>query len=613
MPSLIPRETIAAIKEKADIVEIIRANVILKERGRNYVGLCPFHAEKTPSFTVTPERGQYYCFGCGASGDAIKYLQEIQGKNFAQTVLDLANQYDIEIPDYSPEERALYEKQISHKTTLLKIVELAANAYRACLNLPDGQQALNYLKGDRQLSLTTINDFKLGYAPDSPTRDRLHQYLLKHGYSAEMQGEAGLIKQRDDGKWVDRFRDRVIVPIYDAFGRPIAFGGRSLNGFGAKYINSPENPLYHKGDSLYGISQARKAIGEQKSAIVVEGYFDVITLHQAGMRNVVAAQGTAFSEANAKLLARYKAERITFNFDSDDAGNTAVDRAIANLGRLIFGGAINVGILRLPDGHDPDSFLKAFSAQDYRVAVGRSPNYFDWQLARLTEGDLSDPETFSKSADQMVKFLRQIVEPNRRGFYLQQCAEILSRGDSSALALQAEALVLRLRQAQTKPTPSLPEAKLPLRQQSEQLALRLYVYHVDCRTFLRDAMDRVSFTYPETIALWESITAIEGEYNNDFCEDEGNVLLSLLEGSECGNPLLHSFNLSSPDLRIFQSLSVMERDDWEQKRLALLAELKTISPVDCPELFRAVQGRLFEAISKIKYFDDWRKTIITED
>ena len=428
-----------------------------------------------------------------------------------------------------------------------------------------------------------------------------------------MQGEAGLIKQRDDGKWVDRFRDRVIVPIYDAFGRPIAFGGRSLNGFGAKYINSPENPLYHKGDSLYGISQARKAIGEQKSAIVVEGYFDVITLHQAGMRNVVAAQGTAFSEANAKLLARYKAERITFNFDSDDAGNTAVDRAIANLGRLIFGGAINVGILRLPDGHDPDSFLKAFSAQDYRVAVGRSPNYFDWQLARLTEGDLSDPETFSKSADQMVKFLRQIVEPNRRGFYLQQCAEILSRGDSSALALQAEALVLRLRQAQTKPTPSLPEAKLPLRQQSEQLALRLYVYHVDCRTFLRDAMDRVSFTYPETIALWESITAIEGEYNNDFCEDEGNVLLSLLEGSECGNPLLHSFNLSSPDLRIFQSLSVMERDDWEQKRLALLAELKTISPVDCPELFRAVQGRLFEAISKIKYFDDWRKTIITED
>lgn len=614
MPSLIPRETIAAIKEKADIVEIIRANVILKPRGREYLGLCPFHSENTASFTVSPDKGAYYCFGCGASGDAIKYLQAIEGKTFSQTILDLAAQYQVEIPDYSPEEKEKYEQQVGRKSTLQKIMALAVNAYRYCLKSPEGQGAMAYLTADRQLTKSTIDAFELGYAPQTPIRDRLHQYLLKHGYSAEIQAEAGLIKEQDDGQWIDRFRDRIIIPIYDVFGRPIALGGRSLNDYGAKYINSPETPLYHKSDSLYGVSQARKAIGEQKSAIVVEGYFDVIALHQSGIKNAVAAQGTAFSESNAKLLARYKAERITLNFDGDAAGDLAIERAIANMGRLIFAGEINVGILRLPSGHDPDSYVRVFSPQQYRVSVARSPNYFDWQLAKFTEGDLSNAEDFSRSADQMVKFLQQIIEPNRRGFYLQQCAEILSRGDSSALAIQAEALVSRLRTRIVKPAITLTSARLPLRQEAERLAIRLYIYYVDCRHILRDAMEReVTFTYEETEHLWSAITAIEAEYNNDFTDDPGNVLLSLLESTESGNPLLHPYNLSSPDLRIFQSLAVMERDIWDTKRIQLLTELKTISPIDCPELFRAVQGRLFEAIAMIKQLDGWRKTVITDD
>ena len=288
VPSLHP-DTIKEVKAKADIYEVVSSYVVLKKQGKDYQGLCPFHQERSPSFTVSPSKQMYYCFGCQAGGGAVNFLMEINKQSFAEVILDLARQYQVSVKTLAPEKRQELQRQLTEREQLGEIMAVAANFYQHALSQLQGQAALAYLKEQRQISADTIKDFQLGYSPAS--WDTLYQYLtITKKFSAKLVEAAGLIVPRKEGSgYYDRFRDRLMIPIWDVNGRVIAFGGRSLGDAQPKYLNSPETPLFDKGKTLYGLNLAKDAIKKEDRAVVVEGYFDVIALHAVGITSAVAS------------------------------------------------------------------------------------------------------------------------------------------------------------------------------------------------------------------------------------------------------------------------------------------------------------------------------------
>ncbi|NEP41560.1 MAG: DNA primase, partial [Okeania sp. SIO2H7] len=299
------QDTITEVKERADIYDVISEHIVLKKRGKDYVGLCPFHEEKTPSFTVSTSKQMYYCFGCGAGGNALKFLMEVGKSSFSDVVLDLARRYQIQIKTESPENRQEFQRQISLREQLYEILAMANSFYQHALRQSQGKIALEYLKFSRQITEETIQKFQLGYAPNG--WETIYGYLVEQkGFPVELVEKAGLILPRKSGNsYYDRFRDRLMIPINDAQGRVIGFGGRTLSDEQPKYLNSPETELFDKGKTLFCLDKAKTAISKLDKAVVVEGYFDAIALHAAGINNVVASLGTALSSIQIKQLLRY--------------------------------------------------------------------------------------------------------------------------------------------------------------------------------------------------------------------------------------------------------------------------------------------------------------------
>ena len=341
-PRLHP-DTIEEVKEKIDIYDIVSDYVVLKKRGQNHVGLCPFHQEKTPRFTVNQSKQMYYCFGCGEGGNGIKFLMEIGQQSFSQVVLELANRYQVPLKTLEPEKRQEVQKELSLKEQLYEIVAVTSNFFEHALRETLGENALNYLIEKRKLQPETIQKFNLGYAPSG--WETLYRYLVEQKrYPIALVEEAGLIKPRKKGNgYYDTFRDRLMIPIKDIQGRVIAFGGRSLTDDEPKYLNSPETPLFNKGKTLFALDQAKSSIRSFDKVIVVEGYFDAIALHSAGITNTVASLGTAFSESQLKQLLRYSdSKEVIFNFDADQAGIKATERAIKEIESLIYSGQFSI-------------------------------------------------------------------------------------------------------------------------------------------------------------------------------------------------------------------------------------------------------------------------------
>ncbi len=302
-PRLHP-DTIEEVKQRADIVDVISEHVVLRKRGKDFVGLCPFHTEKSPSFTVSPSKQMYYCFGCQAGGGAIKFLMELGKQSFGDVVLELAQRYQVPIKTLEPEQRQQLQRQLSLREQLYEILALTARFYEHALRQSQGHQALEYLQSQRRLREETIQQFGLGYAPAG--WETLYRYLVedKH-YPVQLLEQAGLIRRRREGEgYYDYFRDRIIIPIRDPNGRVIGFGGRTLTNEQPKYLNSPETELFNKGKTLFALDQAKNAIAKQDQGIVVEGYFDAIALHAAGITNAVASLGTALSLAQVRQLLR---------------------------------------------------------------------------------------------------------------------------------------------------------------------------------------------------------------------------------------------------------------------------------------------------------------------
>ncbi len=419
MGRYIPPELKDTIQFGNDIVEVISSYLPLKRSGRNFKSLCPFHAEKTPSFSVNPEKQIFHCFGCGAGGDVFSFIMRQENLTFPEAVALLARRAGIELPESRPGAR-------SRKEVLLKIHSLALEYYRwALLESSTGRRAREYLAG-RKIGRDTVERFKLGYAP--PSWDGLVRLAAKRKQETPALIEAGLAvpRRRGDGCY-DRFRDRLIFPVFDVQGRTIAFGGRVLDDSQPKYINSPETPLFEKGRVLYGLNLAKEMIAEKGEALLGEGYFDVVRAHQEGIENMVCAQGTAFTPRQAQLLKRYT-ERIVTAFDADVAGEEAVFRSLSVFLEKDF----EVRVLSLPRGSDPDSFIARHGAAAFQKAAAAAVPLLDFILESLLKR--FDPSTDGGKIEivrRMLEAVSRLGSPVLRDGYLLKLARRLGVSPAS--------------------------------------------------------------------------------------------------------------------------------------------------------------------------------------
>ena len=528
-PRLHP-DTIEEVKQRADIVDVISEHVVLRKRGKDYVGLCPFHDEKSPSFSVSPTKQLYYCFGCNAGGNAMKFLMELGKRSFSEVVLDLARRYQVSVKTLEPEQHQELQRQLSLLEQLYEIVALATEFYKHALRQPQGQQALTYLKVTRRLEEETIQQFQLGYAPAG--WNTIYKYLVEQkGKPVQQVEQAGLIKPRKEGGgYYDRFRDRLIIPIHDTQGRVIGFGGRSLGDEQPKYLNSPETELFDKGKTLFALDKARDAIAKQDQAVVVEGYFDAIALHAAGITNVVASLGTALSQEQVRQLLRYtESKQIVLNFDADAAGTKASERAIGEIATLAYQGQVQLRVLNLPDGKDADEFLShaADAAEKYRQLLLNTPLWLDWQIDQLLVGkDLKQADQYQQVAQKMLNLLSKInpeniSNDNTRTHYISYCAQLLGGGNDQLRRQIEENLIAQVRRQQRplakgsrekKELPALPVAgDRNLLEQAEALLLRIYLHCPEYRQAIIDTLEDqdLLFSLSHHRFLWQQILELQ--------------------------------------------------------------------------------------------------------
>lgn len=397
----IPEEIIEKIKENNDIVEIIQEKVNLKRSGANYTGLCPFHSEKTPSFSVSRQKQIYKCFGCGEGGNVITFLMKTQKLNFEEAIRILAQRAGIEIPEENEEQTGARLA----KETLENINRTAARFYFD--NLRQNPKARSYFL-NRGIEEATITKFGLGFAPDS--WDALYKHLLAKGYRDEDIKSSGLMSGQDRGKCYDRFRNRLIFPVFDYRGRVTGFGARVFDDSKPKYLNSPETLLFHKGTNLYGLNFALKSLkNDDDTLIVVEGYMDCISLHQAGIYQAVAALGTALTAAQARLMKRYVKKVIT-SFDADAAGQTATLRGL----EILVNEGFEVRILEIPDGKDPDDYIKAHGQAAFKALMANALSFTEFQIRNAGFGlDLrkeEDKVTYFKNLEPVLGNLSGIEQ-----------------------------------------------------------------------------------------------------------------------------------------------------------------------------------------------------------
>ncbi len=373
---MIPSSFLETLLARVDIVEVIGQRLKLKKSGANYFACCPFHGEKTPSFSVSPSKQFYHCFGCGAHGSAITFLMQYEGLSFREAVQALAQEVGLTVPNVAPERSAaLGEQQKSEREALLAVMARAAEFYQR--QLPRSPEARQYLER-RGVSAEIIARFGLGYAPD----DWQALATIFPHYQDETLAHAGLVIDHESGRRYDRFRHRIIFPIHDRKGRVIAFGGRVLDGSEPKYLNSPETPLFEKGRELYALPLARDGIRTHGYAIVVEGYMDVLALHQAGLDNAVAVLGTAATAQHVKTLLAMT-DTLVFCFDGDEAGRRAAWRALENALEVLRDDTI-VRFAFLPEGEDPDTLVRQEGAAAFAERLKNAPTLTQYLLDTLT-------------------------------------------------------------------------------------------------------------------------------------------------------------------------------------------------------------------------------------
>lgn len=413
---MISRTTIDQVMDSMRIEDVVGDYVSLKRRGSNLLGLCPFHNEKTPSFNVSPSKGIFKCFGCGQAGNSIKFLMELEKFSYPETIKYLAKKYNINVEeDEQPDE---VKQEMHERESMLLVNQWASSFFQEQMwETEQGQTiALSYFR-ERGFTDETIREFGLGFHPDGYTL--LADAAKKAGYNLTYLAKTGLSIEKD-GRYFDRFRDRVMFPIRNSSGKTIGFGGRILGNDKkvAKYLNSPESDVYHKSSVLYGLFEARKAISNEDEAILVEGYTDVISLHQAGIKNAVASSGTSLTTDQIRLIRRYT-QNVTILFDGDSAGIKASFRGLD----MLLEQGLNVKIIPLPEGEDPDSFARANSTAFLKEHIRReAQDFISFKTSVLQEEAAGDPIKTAGMIREVVHSLALIPDPILRSLFLKECS-----------------------------------------------------------------------------------------------------------------------------------------------------------------------------------------------
>ena len=405
------------VRERSDIYSVVSRYVPLTLKGNKYWACCPFHGEKTASFTITPEKGLFYCFGCHAGGNVFKFISMIENISYFDAIKLQAERLGIALPTQNKSKEEL-EREDKEKI-LYRINEAARKFYHDMLKTPHGNTGRKYFNA-RGITSETIENFNLGYAPSG--WDNLMNELLKQGFTAEQLLEAGVVsKSQKSGKYFDRMRERVIIPITDLHGRVVAFGGRILDDStqkdAPKYLNSPESAIFKKGNLLFGLDKSNRAILDKKFAIVVEGYMDAIALFSAGFENVTASLGTAFTEEHAKLLRRYT-HKIIFCYDSDDAGQRATMRALPITEKA----GLNVSVITVPDGKDPDEFIRKHGREKFSELIENALPILDYRLKYILKS--ADITTLAGKVDALKKILPVVANTNDSAIIAEYCKKL---------------------------------------------------------------------------------------------------------------------------------------------------------------------------------------------
>lgn len=425
---MILRETIDEVKNRVDIVDVISDFITLKKSGQNYKGLSPFTNEKTPSFFVVPGKGIFKDFSSGKGGDSFTFLMEHEGMSYVEAIRFLAKKYGVEVKETEASERE--SDQQSEREGLYILMNYAREYYHnILLQHEEGQSiGLSYFR-ERGFNDKTIEKFELGYALNG--WENFSKEALSKGYSQDLLEKTGLVVKKDDGSSYDRFRGRVIFPVHNISGKVIAFGARMLGKEKnqPKYINSPETEIYHKSNVLYGLFQAKNAIRQNDNCYLVEGYTDVISLHQAGVDNVVSSSGTALTEEQIKLIRRFS-ENVTVLFDGDAAGIKAALRGID----LILKGGLNVRVVLFPDGEDPDSYSRKLGTTDFQNFLKQNRKDFISFKADLYAAEAGiDPIRKAESIKEIVTSIAIIPDPVKRSVYIQETSNLLKIGEGVLL------------------------------------------------------------------------------------------------------------------------------------------------------------------------------------
>lgn len=402
-----PDSLVEEVRQRNDIVDVISSYVRLTKKGSNYFGLCPFHNEKTGSFSVTPSKQMYYCFGCGAGGNVLTFIMEYENYSFSEAIEFLAKRAGIALPEI---DEAAEKKKDNKRSRLLEINKEAGKYYYAMLRSENGKRAHEYFKG-RGLSDETMQRFGLGYA--RPSKNETYRYLKSKGFSDEDLRDSGLFNFKENQGMMDKFWNRAIFPIMDTNHRIIGFGGRVMGEGEPKYLNSPETVIFDKGRNLYGLNHARTS--RKKNMILCEGYMDVISLHQAGFTNAVASLGTAFTSGQANLLRRYVQEALLC-YDSDDAGVRAALRAFPILRQA----GISAKVISMAPYKDPDEFIKNLGSEEFEKRIENAENAFYFE-ARMVERDydITDPEGKTKFLGDIAKRILRFDEEIERENYIE--------------------------------------------------------------------------------------------------------------------------------------------------------------------------------------------------
>jgi DNA primase len=546
-------DSIEEIRQRVDIVEVISAYVALKRAGQNYKGLCPFHTEKTPSFNVNPTIGRFRCFGCDASGDVFSFVEKIENISFVEAAEKLARRAGVEFRRHGVSPERATERQ-----RLFDINTLAERFFRAELQRAPAIQ--QYLR-DRGLEPETWDEFALGFAP--PGWERLLQHLKQQGVSLPDAEKAGLVIAGTRGLR-DRFVERVIFPIHDVEGRPIAFGGRALGDAQPKYLNSAETPTFIKGRTLYGLDRARKAIPAAGYAIAVEGYMDLIACHQAGLTHSVATLGTAMTAEHVQLLRRHT-NRLVLAYDGDSAGMTAAMRSAP----MFVEAECEVRILKLPAGTDPDTFLKERGAGAFLELVEAATPVMEYALDHLArQYDLTDPQQRLQMVREAVEVLTQLSGSIARDHYLSRLGEITGRltaqwypGDvtrarSAQQAIHQE-IAQKLRSAATRPgaplrnsyapaapaPPQRPAVKENGQSRAEAYVLRAALTRPEWRVTVCARVTPAQFVEPDHQRLAQVVIGNNHDQDFDSRRLDGDEELTRISSEllvEDGGPALNS-------------------------------------------------------------------------